>query len=144
MILCSLILLIIFSILLFSENNTEHFMPNEEKFIICPNKFTKVNNNYSNTLNYIDEPKDGFYTHLLKLSNEKKDNNYFQSTICDQHKDFNDKINYNNKIIDSQNNNDIIPIDPLYNYPHPKNNNSILYPTKYQQDMLIQKQKDYS
>ena len=139
----TLILLIIFLILLFTDNKEiETFKPNEEIFYNCPGKYTKGETNYSSSLNYQENPSDGFYSHLLKMTNEKKDKDYFKSTLCKEKKEFNDKYMTDNKIIDFENNVEDSLIDPFYKYPHPKDNHSILHTDSIQEDMLYQKEKE--
>ena len=138
-----IILLLIILILIFTENkNIETFKPNEEVFYNCQGKYTKGETNYLSSLNYQENPSEGFFTHLLKMTNEKKDKDYFKSTLCKEKKDFNDKYMTDNKIIDFKNNIEDSLIDPFYKYPNPKDNYSILYTNDIQEDMVNQKEKE--
>ena len=139
----TLILLILFLILLSTDNNIfETFKPNDEKFYNCSGKYTKGETNYLSSLNYQENPSKGFYSHLLKMSNEKLNKNYFKSTLCKEKKEFNDKYMTDNKIIDFENNVEDSLIDPFYKYPNPKDNHSILYTDSIQEDMIYQKEKE--
>ena len=76
------------------------------------------------------------------MTNEKRDKDYYKSTICKEKKEFNDKYMTDNKIIDFENNVEDSLIDPFYKYPHPKDNYSILHTDSIQEDMLYQKEKE--
>ena len=142
---CTLILLLLLLIILCIDNkNLENFKPNEEIFYNCPGKYTRGETNYLSSLNYQDNPSEGFYSHLLKLTNETKNKNYFNSTLCKEKQEYNDKYNLDNKIIDFENNTEGSLIDPMYKYPHPKDNYSILYTNKITEDMLYYKEKESS
>jgi hypothetical protein len=140
---CTLILIIFILILILTENkDIESFKPNDEVFYNCAGKYTKGETNYLSSLNYQEKPSEGFFSHLLKMTDERKDKDYFKSTLCKEKKEFNDKYMTDNKIIDFENNIEDSLIDPFYKYSHPKDNYSILYTEEIQDDMVHQKEKE--
>ena len=124
--------------LLYNPTMVEGFKPNEDQFLICNDKLSKGETNYVKDKNKILGPLQGFYSSIIKLTEEKKNHQYYKSPNCISSKKIKNNYFNDNKVIDHSKNNWKPPLDPFDKFAKPDNNDSILYPDNYLEDMINQ------
>lgn len=134
-----LFLVFLVIILLYKPNKIEGFTPNEFQFSICTLPNGQMN--YIKEKNKVLGPLKGFYSSLLKLTEEKNNPRYYKSPKCMNIKITKNNYFNDNKVIDHSKNNWNPPINPFDTYASPNNNNSILYPKNFLEDMVYQHER---
>jgi|TARA_Y100000389_G_C17433240_1_gene503985 hypothetical protein len=129
-----LFLIFLVVILLYKPSTIEGFKPNEYQFLNC-------NGNYVKEKNIILGPLKGFYSSIIKLTEEKNNPRYYKSPKCITSKRIKNNYFNNNKVIDHSKNNWTPPLDPFDKYTNPENNDSILYPENFLEDMIHQHER---
>ncbi|MBG00941.1 MAG: hypothetical protein CL470_01575 [Acidimicrobiaceae bacterium] len=137
------VLFIAFLFMMFlSKSVLEGFRPNEDKFVICKDEITKGETNYTKETNHLKAPLKGFYSSIIKLTEEKNLPNYYQSPHCKSMKSHKNDYFNDNKIIDISNNNWDPPLDPFDKHAKPDDNYSLLYPDEYSDNFEYQHTKE--
>ena len=92
---------------------------------------------YKPVINTVNSAYDGFYTSLLKLTNNRNLSQHYTSPISEEKvsKEPNNYFN-DNKVIDHDSNKWKPPIDPFATHAHPVHQYGILYPVDKQDTFL--------
>ena len=135
-------LAILIIVLLYKPSMIEGFKPNEDQFSICDDRSEKGETNYHQEKNLIKENPTGFYTSLIRLTEEKNNPRYYKSPKCLKSRGFKKNYFNNNKVIDHKNNNWNPPVDPWDTHAKPDNNDSILYSKDLSDDFVYQHEKE--
>jgi len=116
----------------------EGFMPDENQYILCGDINSKGETNYIRDKNEIKKPQKGFYSSIIKITNEKNNPRMFKSPKCIKPMKMRNNYFNDNNVIDISKNNWEPPIDPHVNYGKPDDDNSLLYPDDYLDEFVDQ------
>lgn len=132
-------LFMIIILLLDFFNNVENFVPNQTQFGVCNDPQGKGETYYQSFKNNIGKPLDGFFSWIVRATNEKNLSHFFKPPKCYGSNDKNNNYFNDNKIIDISNNTWKPLSDPFYKYQSHKDNYAVMFDDSMTEDFLKQK-----